>query len=163
MSPLAPFFDGPIPFRSFVLFLSFLFSSCSYEEGGIEDLNGVWEKDRVLNFRPVVEDSSSSYELLFYLRHAYGFGEKYLKFKLRIKSPSGKRREFIDSVQVRKKGGKQLPEYLGECVGDFCELRSILVEELRFSEKGKYRIDIRQRTRMKKITGISEAGIFLRK
>lgn len=145
------------------LFLA-LFVSCDHEyKGYVDDFDRGWEKDRTVTFRPGIEDSTASYRIDLDLRHVYGFGHRSLKLRTRIESPSGKVRVEESEIQVREKGAGQDPEYLGSCSGDICDLRSVLIEDIRFSERGEYRIDIRHRMGSGTLAGVLGVGLVLKR
>lgn len=137
--------------------------SCAYEyEEYVSDLEDcIWMKERYITFRPRIEDISRAYRLHFFIEHSYGFGAKYLKLRAKITAPSGKVLEKNGRIRVRKKGGVGMPEYLGKCAGDFCHRKGVLFQKFRFPEKGRYRIDISQRTNMERRPGICKVGLLL--
>jgi gliding motility-associated lipoprotein GldH len=146
----------------FPIFLALL-SSCNYEyKGYVDDLGGGWEKGRTITFRPGIEDSTANYRIDLDLRHVYGFGHRSLKLRTRIESPSGKVRIEENEIQVRKNDGVQDPEYLGSCSGDICDLRAVLIQDIRFTERGEYRIDIRHRMASETLAGVLGVGLVLK-
>lgn len=157
--------------RTFIRFSAFLFLTASfacsggnaYKEHIDEFPNKVWKKERSLTFTPEIKDSSVSYELLLDLRHVYkGFPASHLKLKTRIEGPSGNVSEQDHAILIKeKKNGEMHRE--SDCSGDICDRTATLVEELRFSETGKYKIHVQQMHQMEKLPNVMSVGLMLRK
>lgn len=157
--------------RTFLRFSAFLLLIAAFACSGgyaykkqIDDFpNKVWKKERTLTFSPEIKDSSVSYKLLLDLRHVYkGFPASHLKVRTRIESPSGKVNEKDHSILIKEKKNGEVHRK-SDCSGDICDRKATLVEELRFSETGKYKIHLQNRMGMEKLPNVMSVGLMLQK
>lgn len=151
-----------IPF--FLIISAIIGCSPSYdhEEHKSDFPNKVWEKDKVLSFKPEI-DSGGNYRILFDFRHVYGFATPELKLRSTIKSPSGETEENEHSIKIMEtKEEGQEPEYLSDCSGDICDRTEVLFEEKTFAEGGTYEIRIQQANRQE-LPNVMEVGLMLQR
>lgn len=137
-----------------------LFASCNqiykeYDKDSFTTLS--WKQGREINFYPVIEDVSKSYELILGIRHTYGAQIKRIDVSVKTISPSGK--EFTKQYGFNVLDSKG--EHLASCAGNMCDLETVVDENLQFSEPGKYHFVITPNGAQQRISGIMEFGLII--
>ena len=148
--------------KSRLLFLiaviSIFFSSCGKrtvfeQRQKFDDLK--WNRFKELKFEFAIKDTSQLYNLSLLLRHhsIYPYGELFVTMALY--SPSGERRVSDFHLPVKKEDGTFKAE--GNC--DLWDIDYPLFKSYKFSEAGKYRIELENRMDKLDTEGVMEIGI----
>ena len=121
--------------------------------------NNRWEKNNAIVFTPEISDTSKSYNIIFGLRHVFGFQPAGFAIKVEMSVPSGQVMTktlpipFFDSKKNR----------LSDCSGDYCDLETLIEEGFKFKETGKYQFKILYDMEAKVIPNIMQVGLIIDK
>jgi len=144
-----------------ILLIILLASSCNtfkeYNTDAFETL--IWAPDQAIEFRPVIEDNSTSYSLGIGLRHIYGFYQPKIRVTVRLISPSGTHTLNMYDLKVKEDDGS----YVGSCAGDTCDLETIVDTNIMFAETGQYTVILTHNDRRNQIGGVLGVGLVLDK
>lgn len=145
-----------------LLLVVFLISGCrnnvyrQWEENLFK--NYVWEKDKVVKFEPVIEDTERNYTIILGLRHIFGFSLPELPVELTIESPDGDVISQNYSIRILdEKGGE-----IADCSGSLCDIEMVIENDFRFEVPGKYLFTVSQNSEFEKLAGIMEFGLIIR-
>lgn len=143
--------------------LAALFSSCDekpyFEEYLSVDESG-WLADSGASFQVEIEDTNSSYAIVFNLRanDNYPYSNLYLFRKIR----SEKITEYADTAQIFL--ADAYGRWLGDGIGELKTFqRPYRREPLSFRKKGTYTFEFSQAMREKALTGVEEVGLTIYK
>jgi len=144
-----------------LLTLLIFLSACStykeYNEDAFPEFT--WEPGQEVEFKPVIEDISSSYSLGLGLRHVYGFRQSKINVSIRIIAPSGNQSITAYHFKIKDADG----EYVGSCAGDMCDLETIVDENFVFTELGEHRMILSHDEGENLISGVMAVGLVLDK
>lgn len=134
-----------------------LLSSCNsnrlYEEN-IAVQNEQWDYDDVKEFSVMVEDTSIRYNILINLRHSFAFDWRNLYVKIATEFPDGKKTDSRVNLLLSEPDGR----WYARCIGDNCFISIPVKENIKFPQKGKYMITIRQDMRQNPLSKIKYVG-----
>lgn len=143
--------------------LAAFFSSCDekpyFEEYLSVDESG-WLADSSASFQVEIEDTNSSYAIVFNLRanDNYPYSNLYLFRKIR----SEKITEYADTAQIFL--ADAYGRWLGDGIGELKTFqRPYRREPLSFRKKGTYTFEFSQAMREKALTGVEEVGLTIYK
>lgn len=158
--------DQHIMFRgaitAMILFIALLFSACDREKFFDESLSlpqDKWPKDEALAFTIPVEDTISPYRFYINVRNSTTYNYNNIYFFLTTEYPGGGySQDTIECLLASKDGS-----WLGKGTGAYRDNRIHIRDNIKFPQKGKYTLRLRQAMREDELKGISEAGIRLEK
>lgn len=135
-----------------------LFISCGkktifQERVKFDDLK--WNRFKELSFTFEVQDTSAVNDIIFNFRHHSVYPYEELFITIALSSPSGERRISDYHIPVKKPDGS----FFAEGMGDLWDLDYTLMPGHKFSEKGKYKLEIENRMSKLETPGVMEAGI----
>jgi gliding motility-associated lipoprotein GldH len=146
-----------------ILSLVFIIFSCNenrvFKEYSGEFANYRWQKDNVVAFSPEINDTDQEYNIYFTFRHVYGFQLMDLKINVEMISPSGKTKKKNYKLKIFKNKS----EYYSDCAGDYCDLDTLIEEEFKFKETGKYTFKISYDEKVDMIPNVMEVGLIIDK
>ncbi len=117
-----------------------------------------WEKSKVLEFSPEIQDTTLSYQIYFLFRHIYGYRHPDIDINVEITTPSGKVTKSHYTIDVIGDGNK----YISDCAGDYCDLEALLEDDYKFGETGTYKFKVSQNT-ANPLNYVMEAGLMIKK
>ncbi len=152
-------FQKKIIFPSLILSLLFLLVSCGNNniyENHNELENGVWQKDSLQLFEVKI-DKPINHSIFYHLRYTsdYDYCNAYIQYK--IHSPKGKilsQKMKLDTLFDCRTG-----KPLGEGFGTIYNKEFPLEQKFDFTEKGIYKIELKQMMRKDSLEGIQTVGI----
>jgi gliding motility-associated lipoprotein GldH len=118
----------------------------------------IWEKDKEIQFEPVIEDIERNYTIILGLRHIWGIRLHVLPVQVTISSPSGNVITELYSITILDSRGKET----ASCSGSFCDIEVEVENNFRFVEKGKHIFRVKQDSSAEKLGGIMEFGLIIR-
>ena len=131
-----------------------------------ESLPNEWHRDSVVTFELEAPDTLNNYNLFINLRNNSDYRYSNLYLITEINFPNGK--VLSDTLQYEM--AKPSGEWLGTGFGEVKENKLWYKEDFRFSEAGKYSVDIQQAMRKRDSTagiesleGITEVGFRIEK
>jgi len=124
----------------FVLFgLFFVVISCNklevynqFDDGFAENR---WQATDVKTYNFTIDDDTKLYNLTFRFSHIYDYQFNSIPINFTIVNPKGETQNKEIDLQIKDASGKEM----GECSGDFCDLKYKL-EEMMKLEKGNYKV-----------------------
>lgn len=116
-----------------------------------------WQHGQEILFTPTIEDISKSYELALGVRHLYGFPLDKITVTIKTISPSGK--ESTKDYELAIKDSEN--NYISKCAGDICDLETIVENNIKYEEPGKYKYLITHTVQANKIPGVMELGLII--
>lgn len=157
---LRAFNEMSMKIRLLVPVMCFLLFGCDkvfreYPKSAFANL--IWDQDDPVTFYPEIGDTARLYDLAVGIRHAYGFSMKNVPVLVTVTSPSGKITRNRYSVNIKDEKGN----YIGRCAGDICDVETVVAEDQRFTEKGKYTVVINHSLVIPRVTGIMEVGLII--
>lgn len=120
--------------------------------------DNTWKKSDVLTFKPVINDVSKKYNIVFTFRHVHGFPFRDVKIALKIKSPSGDLSVKEYSIAVFNDKN----EYISKCAGDYCDLDQVVEQQYSFTEKGTYVFEISHEMTSDPLRNVMEVGLIIK-
>lgn len=118
-----------------------------------------WVKIKKVEFQPEITDNAKAYTITIAFRHIYGFNFQELPLNVEISSPSGKTENKKYYLQIADENNK----YLSECSGDYCDLKSIVENNFKFTENGKYKFSISHELPVDIASNIIDIGMIIQK
>ena len=153
------------PLYSIVLFFFFLgLSGCDgsrvFEEK-ITFSNLYWHKDNVATFNFEIEDTDAAYNLFYTIRNSstYPYYNLYVNYDLRDSVGQAVKQDLQEMVLFDSKTGK--PKGSGS--GDLFDHKIPVLENLRFENKGAYRLKLTQYMRLDSLPDIASIGLRIEK
>lgn len=151
-----------------LLFL--ILSSCLFScdenriyENNIDIKEGIWEKEKALDFDFAIENSDQLYNLYYNIRYSntypyYNFFSRYF-----IYDSSGKEIKSIPLPEDMFLFNPKTGEPYGNGIGDIYDHRISFLKDYKFPYSGKYKIRILQYMRKESLSGIVSFGIRVEK
>jgi gliding motility-associated lipoprotein GldH len=118
-----------------------------------------WEKDHLIEFFPQITDTLARYNFNFSFRHVYGFKLKKFDIKIVMSPPSGNAVKKIFTISLFDKNNKAL----SDCSGDYCDLETLIEENFKFKETGKYQFKITYNMDAPFIPNVMQLGLTIDK
>jgi|SRR5436190_18358574 len=149
-----------------ILILSSYLSSCDESrifENNIDFKEGVWEKEKTLDFDFTIENSDQLYNLYYNVRYTntypyYNFFSRYF-----IYDSTGKEIKSIPLPEDMFLFDPKTGEPYGSGMGDIYDHRISFLKNYKFPYPGKYKIKIFQYMRKEPLAGIVSFGIRVEK
>jgi gliding motility-associated lipoprotein GldH len=141
---------------------AFLVFSCDpnrvYEKN-IRIPDGIWDRNNIVNFEVVVEDTISPHNLYINVRNTsmYPVSNLYL-FVTTIAPSSHSIKDTVQIILADEKG-----KWLGKGLGDIWDNQQLYKENVRFAQKGKYVFEYEQAMRLEKLPYIIDVGLRIEK
>jgi gliding motility-associated lipoprotein GldH len=98
-----------------------------------------------------VPSAGMSYNLYVEVAHSTNFPSQNLYVRLKTSTAQGPQTSEAISLELADNMGN----WLGKCSGERCKRRILVKPDLKFTQKGKYRLVLEQFMRSEKITGVS--------
>jgi gliding motility-associated lipoprotein GldH len=142
----------------FSILLSFLFASCGKktvfeQRQKFDDLK--WNRFKELSFSFDIKDTARVYDMELLFRHHTMYPYQDIFVTLAIFSPSGERRVGDFHLPVRDKNGV----FYSQGNGDLWDIDLPLYKMMRFTEPGKYKVEIENRMDKFDTEGVMEVGL----
>ncbi len=118
-----------------------------------------WYKGDTLVFKPVIQDTSQLYNLIFNVRHTTDYGYRNLYFFTQTHFPDGEMVEDTIELMLANKGG----EWFGSGFGAIRNAKIMIMHRARFHHEGEYRFEVRQAMRNDSLKEIEDIGIRIEK
>jgi len=141
---------------AFALFLSACNENRVYEKHRKNFTEYNWEKSKVLEFSPTIENINAEYQIYFAFRYIYGFPQEKIDINVEITSPSGVITNTVYTAVLRDGTN----EY-GVCAGDYCDLEHLLEDNYKFQETGTYTFKVSQLTNEDPLQWVMEVGLII--
>jgi gliding motility-associated lipoprotein GldH len=119
-----------------------------------------WKKDKSIDFEVGIDDTTASYDLFINVRHSAGYATVNLWVNLDTKAPSGDTSSRRYNLLL---GDNVAEQWLGDCVGDICDMRVPIASGLQFGERGPYRFSLTHLMWEEPLEGIMSVGLRLEK
>jgi gliding motility-associated lipoprotein GldH len=146
-----------------ILILSLFALSCNknriFEEHNTNFPKFRWDKSNIVDFNPDIKDKNYDYKIFIAIRHIAGFQLKDINVKLEIISPSGEETTKDYTLPLFDKNN----ESLSDCAGDYCDLESMVENNFKFKETGKYKFRISHQMSINPIPNVMEVGLIIDK
>ncbi len=143
-----------------ILILLGIFVSCNkkyfYEEY-IEIPNQQWDMNDALKFTVPINDTETSYNLLFSIEHEKTYPYRNLWIFVKTSSPSGKSQ--IDTINFLFTDANHY--WTGDCNSKTCTNIYNFANSVNFYESGDYTIEIIQGLRENTIKSINKVGLLV--
>lgn len=130
-----------------------------YEEYNRDFSTLQWEKNKKIEFTPEIRETQFNYKLSLVFRHVYGFQFRDMSVRITETTPSGKITSKEYSLHVMNNDS----HYLAECLGDICDLESVLENNTKFSEAGRYTYTIEHTMPLEVLPDVMEVGLVIEK
>jgi len=142
--------------------LAMLLSSCDktrvFEQNQqIKDYK--WQYDDAKTFTAEITDTNQHYNLYVNLRHSFQFDWRNTWVKITTTFPDGKSVERRVNLVLSEPDG----HWLGDCLGDNCDMQLSIQQNAIFPRPGKYTFKIAQDMRVNPLTAIKSVGLRIEK
>jgi gliding motility-associated lipoprotein GldH len=118
-----------------------------------------WRKSIPQVFQVDIKEDAPKLAIVAAFRYMPMIRHQALKFKLLIKSPSGKETAQDYTLAIRDKKG----DHLGSTMGEMTDFEKEIESSFAFAEKGTYTFTITQAMDEDDVAGVMEVGLILRK
>jgi gliding motility-associated lipoprotein GldH len=139
-----------------------LFSSCDPDrvfEKNIRIPDGIWDRNNLVRFEVVVEDTITPHNLYINVRNAGMYPVSNLYLFVTTTAPSG--HTIKDTVQIIL--ADERGNWLGKGLGDIWDYQQLYKENVRFAQKGEYIFEYEQAMRLEKLPFILDVGLRVEK
>ncbi len=147
----------------FLLTFGILLLGCNqnkiYEEHYSDFPNNRWEESDKIDFMPNITDKEQNYKLIIAFRHVYGFQFKAVNIEVDITNPSGKTIYKNLKLEIYDKNNK----CMSDCIGDFCDLETVIDDDYKFKEIGTYKISILNKSGIEILPNVIDIGLIIEK
>lgn len=117
--------------------------------------NATWQRFEPIRFAIPLTDTTSDWDILFFLRHTRDYEFNTFEFNMTMTTPAGEERIREYQMDIRTKDGS----FTGTFQGDTCEVTIPLKKKIHFQKKGALQVEIEALVPRVEILGISGAGI----
>lgn len=130
-------------------------------ERNVDLAEAVWHKDSLVHFQMDVQDATLPYHLSVNVRNgsAYPYYNLYVKYTLADSTGAILQSDLRDFHLFDPKSGKPL----GDGLGDLFDHRFLLVENLKFTGPGTYRLSLQHYMRVDQLPLVVSVGARLEK
>ena len=145
-----------------LLFTILILSSCDPDrvyEKNIKIPDAIWQRDNIVRFELVVEDTISSHNLYVNVRNSNLYPVSNLYLYITTTAPSGHAIKDTVEVTLADSRGK----WLGSGLGDIWDLQQLYKDNVRFAQSGKYSFEFEQAMRYDKLPFILDVGLRVEK
>lgn len=144
------------------IILSGLFLSC--ERGRVfhesHEFDGLtWNRFDIIEFTADIEETEDPYDVYLHVRYLQQLPLREFPVNFTITMPSGEMRSADHPLEFFNDDGKPT----GDCMGDLCDLKVLLREEIRFHEPGRVIFEIENKNTKVSTPGIMEVSLELRR
>ena len=145
-----------------VLFLTFFIASCdrncAYERNDTIE-NEKWNLEKAFNHQFEIKDSMQWYNMYINIRNTTDYKNSNLFLFVTTTFPKGQKAKDTLECALANPQGK----WYGKGNGRLKECKILFKPKFRFSQNGKYNIEIKHGMREQDVMGISDIGIRLEK
>ena len=121
--------------------------------------DGVWERENIVVFDLMVEDTISSYNLYINVRNANLYPMSNLYLFITTTAPSGHTiRDTVEVILADEKG-----KWLGSGLGDIWDLQQPYKQNIRFAQSGQYTFQYEQGMRAERLPFVLDVGLRVEK
>lgn len=97
-----------------------------------------WYQSDVLSLNFTPENLNQSRDIQLNLSYVHGFQFSEIPLEIYITSPLHQ----VDKIPITLRLLDDNKEELGDCVGDYCDLKFIVINNYQFTDSGKYKIQV---------------------
>ena len=136
-----------------IIAVASLFSACSHDVvySRFESIpSGKWETDSALRFDYTIQDVTSAYKMIVYVRHT----ERYPYQNMWLFIGDGQRQDTIEFYLADDRG-----QWLGDKNHGFVEMPVLLEEEKHYPDTGAYFLTIQHGMRDSLLRGVTDIGM----
>ena len=149
--------------RYFLILSVIGLSSCDpnvvYQEFDKDFPDYQWYESKILEFKPEITDTAAKYNVYLELRHVYGFPFENFNVLVTLTSPSGVKIEQDYNYPVMGPEHK----YLSDCAEDLCDLKTLIEENVKFTESGTYIYNVKHEMPVDPVPTVMEYGLIVEK
>lgn len=117
--------------------------------------NYTWDYTDIKTFTAEIKDTTVNYNIYIHLRHGFNFEWRNVWVKIETTFPDG--REFEKRVNLVL--GEADGRWIGNCLGDNCDIRIPIQQSAFFPLTGKYTFEITQDMRTNPLGAIKSVGM----
>ena len=145
-----------------LLLAGFTFTACDkariFEQNQqIKDYK--WQYDDAKTFVAEIKDTNQHYNLFINVRHSFQFDWRNVWVKITTTLPDGQSAEKRVNLVLSEPDG----HWLGDCLGDNCDMQVSIQQNAIFPKAGKYTFKIVQDMRVNPLKGIKSVGLRIEK
>ena len=149
-------------FGLFALLVALTFTSCDkarvFEENQqITDYK--WKYEDAKTFVANIKDTTQHYNLYVNVRHSFQFDWRNAWVKITTTFPDGKSFDKRVNLVLSEPDG----HWLGDCLGDNCDMQVAIQQNAIFPKPGKYTFKIAQDMRVSPLVSIKSVGMRIEK
>ncbi len=149
-------------FGIYILIASLMLSSCDktriFEENQqIKDYK--WDYNEPRTFVAEIKDTTQHYNLYVNVRHSFQFDWRNAWVKITTTFPDGKSFDKRVNLVLSEPDG----HWLGDCLGDNCDMQVLIQQSAIFPKPGKYTFKITQDMRVNPLTAVKSVGMRIEK
>jgi gliding motility-associated lipoprotein GldH len=142
----------------FVLLAALTFTSCDkarvFEENQqITDYK--WKYEDAKTFVAEIKDTTQHYNLYINVRHSFQFDWRNAWVKITTTFPDGKSFDKRVNLVLSEPDGR----WLGDCLGDNCDMQVQIQQNAIFPKPGKYTFKIAQDMRVNPLVAVKSVGM----
>jgi gliding motility-associated lipoprotein GldH len=146
----------------FSILLALAFTSC--DKLRIMEVNQQiagykWDYADPKTFEADIKDTTAHYNLYINVRHSFQFDWRNAWVKIETTFPDGKSFEKRINLVLSEPDG----HWLGDCLGDNCDMQLSIQQNAIFPQAGKYKFKITQDMRVNPLTKIKSIGMRIEK
>ena len=121
--------------------------------------NYKWDYADAKTFEADIKDTVAHYNLYINVRHSFQFDWRNAWVKIETTFPDGKSFEKRINLVLSEADG----HWLGDCLGDNCDMQLSIQQNAIFPEVGKYKFKITQDMRVNPLDKIKSVGMRIEK
>lgn len=119
----------------------------------------IWDRDFQPEFKVDIEEPGNTYNIYLHVRHASMYPYSNIWIFVHCTTPTGKSStDTVECVLADKSG-----EWKGDGIGDIWDNEILWKQHYSFPQKGEYSYRMEQAMRVKKLPGIMDVGISVKK
>ena len=145
-----------------VIFISMMFSSCDKArvfEQNQQILDYKWNYEDPKTFVVDIKDTNQHYNLTVNIRHSFQFDWRNAWVKITTTFPDGKSFDKRVNLVLSEPDG----HWLGDCLGDNCDMQVQIQQNAIFPLAGKYTFKIAQDMRVNPLPAVKSIGLRVEK
>ena len=149
-------------FAAFVLLVGFTLTSCDrariFEQNQpIKDYK--WDYADAKTFVVEIKDTTQHYNLSVNVRHSFQFDWRNAWVKITTTFPDGQSFDKRVNLVLSEPDG----HWIGDCLGDNCDMQVSIQQNAIFPKVGKYTFKIAQDMRVNPLTAVKSVGLRVEK
>ncbi len=146
----------------FLLLAALSFTSCDkarvFEEN--QQVTGYkWKYEDAKTFVAEIKDTNQHYNLYINVRHSFQFDWRNAWVKITTTFPDGKSFDKRVNLVLSEPDGR----WLGDCLGDNCDMQVQIQQNAIFPQPGKYTFKIAQDMRVNPLVAVKSVGMRIEK